>query len=189
MGRPRVRDKIIVAAQQLLASKGASALTTKAVASEAGVTEASLFNNFGDKAGLIRVLIEEQAGEFSTFEQALLAGVDGSFEDWLAAVLMTARDYFSFVLPLAAPQLLLAQSVKQQGNSYTGHRPLASRLSQLQQQGWLPSGVDVEATALLIMGAAMHSALTGLTMGDDALGGSIDSWARRIASSLVLPIG
>ena len=76
MGRPRVRDKILLAAAELLEQKGVTGLTTRGVAQQAGVTEASIFNNFRDKAGLLQALLKEQMSEFTLFSDALAEPVE-----------------------------------------------------------------------------------------------------------------
>jgi photosystem II stability/assembly factor-like uncharacterized protein len=48
---------------------------------------------------------------------------------------------------------------------------LKNRLVELQNRGVIVCSADAGAIALLLMGAAMHSALTTATLGDDALGG------------------
>lgn len=170
MGRPRVRDKIVVAARELLQAEGAAALTTRAVAQYAGVTEASVFNNFGDKAGLVRALVEEQLPQFEHFRQALAANPE-PLESWLCHVLLAAREHFCVVLPLAAPHLLQAPPKNRKpSNSYSAQQLLAQRLDALKEAQLIDKSVDTEAASLLIMGAAMHIAMTELTRGDDALG-------------------
>ncbi len=187
MARPRVRDKIVLAARELLQQQGAAALTTRAVAEQAGVTEASVFNNFGDKAGLIGALINEQLPEFDLFQEALSQSADSDLQSWLSKVLHTANNYFRIILPLAAPHLLQTNKPPQQSN-YSGHRPLSERLQELQLQGLIAKEVDIESAALLIMGAAMHSALTAITQGDNALGKNNEDWSRRLAKTFLQQI-
>lgn len=190
MGRPRVRDKIVVAARELLENVGGAALTTRAVAEQAGVTEASVFNNFGDKAGLIKALIEEQLPEFDAFREALSESPeDLGLEAWVANMLSKSRDYFAVILPLAAPQILQgAPKGRSSRSSYTGHRPLHERLASFQDDGFICPDVDTASAALLIQGAAMHGALTQITQGDDALGKNRSEWAKRVAATLLVQI-
>ena len=174
MGRPRVRDKILLAASELLKQNGIAGLTTRGVAQQAGVTEASVFNNFGDKAGLIQALLSEQMPEFTAFSDALAAPLEPDLSTWLARVFIAAHGYFRVVLPLAGPQLSRGPKAavsQPRQSSYKGHTALRERLLELQRQGELSPKADAGAVALLLMGAAMHSALTVVTRGDDALGG------------------
>lgn len=173
MGRPRVRDKILLAASELLAQKGVTSLTTRGVAQKAGVTEASVFNNFHDKAGLLQSLLKEQMSEFTLFSAALALPVEADLSTWLGRVFIAAHNYFRIVLPLAGPQLSSGRPARaaQPRESYMGHSALKNRLVELQELGLIECSVDAGAIALLLMGAAMHSALTTATLGDDALGG------------------
>jgi len=176
MARPRVREKVLAAAHELWQTAGASALTTRAVAKQAGVTEASVFNNFGNKAGLLRALIHEATPEYQALLAQLKTEPEGDLCPWLAAVFLAARNFFQAVLPLTGPLLALPLASKRledgklsSENFYSGHRPLTQRLRELREAGRLSSEHDAGSTALLLMGAAMHTALTELTLGDTAL--------------------
>ncbi|ROS01722.1 TetR family transcriptional regulator [Sinobacterium caligoides] len=187
MARPRVRDKILVAAKQLFLQGGATAMTTKAVAAAAGVTEASVFNNFGDKAGLVRLLIEEELPQFAAFQQTLENPLALPPVPWMEQVLVAARGYFMVILPLVALPLLTQQKATKSGSElYSGYRPLLAKLRQRQCADEIAASVDCEAVAQLVMGAAMHGAITELTLGSNALGVDADCWASRLANSLPL---
>ncbi|GAA2426585.1 TetR/AcrR family transcriptional regulator [Actinomadura vinacea] len=60
MARPRTRDygelrrELVDAGGRLLAAAGPSALTTRRVAEQAGVSTTAVYNLFGDKGGLVR---------------------------------------------------------------------------------------------------------------------------------------
>ncbi len=51
---PELRDRVLAAALSMLASDGAGALTTRAVAQAAGTSVPAVYELFGDKAGLVR---------------------------------------------------------------------------------------------------------------------------------------
>ena len=55
---PRTAQKILSAAQRLLAERGYDAVTLENVAAEAGVNKASIRYNFGNKAGLIASVVD-----------------------------------------------------------------------------------------------------------------------------------
>lgn len=174
MGRPRVRNKILLAAADLLKERGVSALTTRGVAQHAGVTEASVFNNFRDKSGLIAALLREQLSEYSLFSEALAQAAEPDLSAWLSRVFCAASNYFKVVLPLAAPQLTRGPQVALELSQerYIGHADLTRRLMEFQEQSVVSREVDAGAAALLLMGAALHGALTAQTLGDNALGGN-----------------
>ncbi len=177
MARPRVRPRLLEAAVALWREQGPSALTTRAVAEKAGVTEASVFNNFADKGGLLRALIQEGLPEFPRLV-ALLEQPTTSLPSWLEQVFLAAIDYFTLVLPLAA------QAFGRPGQAQGAHGEVHARLSQALAA--LPSPPDDPDTiALLLLGAAMHSATTRLTLGHSILGVADDEVARRVIKSLL----
>lgn len=55
---PKTAQKILSAAQRLLADRGYDAVTLENVAAEAGVNKASIRYNFGNKAGLIAAVVD-----------------------------------------------------------------------------------------------------------------------------------
>jgi AcrR family transcriptional regulator len=55
---PLTAQKILRAAQKLLAERGYSAVTLENVATEAGVNKASIRYNFGNKAGLVTAVVD-----------------------------------------------------------------------------------------------------------------------------------
>ena len=191
MGRPRVRGRILLAAGELLEREGVTGLTTRGVAQEAGVTEASVFNNFGDKAGLVQALLQEQLSEFTLFSDALAQPGEPDLSAWLGRVFIAAHNYFRRVLPLAGPQLSRGRPTRtvQSRDNFAGHTTLSIRLVELQTQGVIQCDLDASAVALLLMGAAMHSALTAATLDDDALGGddSVVLGVTATLSSLMKP--
>lgn len=58
------RNRILCAAERLLAEHGVEALTMQAVATEAGVGKGTVFHRFGDRDGLTGALIDEYMRAF-----------------------------------------------------------------------------------------------------------------------------
>jgi AcrR family transcriptional regulator len=72
------RLRILAATRSLLAMKGRRGTTTREIADEAGVNEATLFRQFGNKDALIDACVEHYC---STVElEELLASLDGDLE-------------------------------------------------------------------------------------------------------------
>lgn len=67
----RNRAAILAAAQRLLASEGAQALTMDAIACEARVGKGTLFRRFGDRSALFHALLDERE---RTLQEAILRG-------------------------------------------------------------------------------------------------------------------
>ncbi|WP_145886885.1 TetR/AcrR family transcriptional regulator [Streptomyces sp. BK340] len=62
----RNRARLVEAAARLVAERGAEHVTMQAVAEEAGVGKATLFRRFGDRNGLLLVLLGEAETQFRT---------------------------------------------------------------------------------------------------------------------------
>jgi AcrR family transcriptional regulator len=60
----RNRSAILCAAERLVAERGADCVTMDEVASAAGVGKGTLFRRFGDRAGLLRALLDERERAF-----------------------------------------------------------------------------------------------------------------------------
>ena len=171
MGRPRVRNRILDAARALLATEGLSGLTTRAVALHAGVTEASLFNNFGDKTGLLQSLINEALPEQTALTERITED-NKQTALWLYGVFEAAISYFEKVLPIAASSLIAGQTSvpsDRVGGFYTPRKILSDRLQTLKDSQRLPQHITPELTAVMLMGTAMHTAMTRLSLGDSGL--------------------
>jgi len=60
----RNRRRILAAAEKLFAENGVSCTSMDAIAAEAGVGKGTLFRRFGDRASLVRSLLEETEAAF-----------------------------------------------------------------------------------------------------------------------------
>ena len=71
-GRPPAggREAILKAALELLRERGISRLTTREVAARAGVSEASVFYHYRDRAGLMRAVFAEGLGPLVALKDA-----------------------------------------------------------------------------------------------------------------------
>lgn len=189
MARPRVRERILDAAQQLLQREGVRALTTRNVALEAGTTEASVFNNFVDKAGLFRSLVDERIAAVHLLRKVI---DDRSIEtrSWLEKLYSHARLYYLEVIPLSSTLLGMsadADKVKRLGN-FDPHAALTLALT---RRRVLPpdTGQDQAAwLAAMVLGAAMHDSLRDVMAGQKPADDDLDTQARRFAQTLTSTI-
>jgi AcrR family transcriptional regulator len=55
----RNREKVLLAAERLFACRGVENVSMDAIAAEAGVGKGTLFRRFGDRAGLVRALLDD----------------------------------------------------------------------------------------------------------------------------------
>jgi AcrR family transcriptional regulator len=183
MARPRVRERLLDAAYCVLQNEGVSALTTRYIAKQAGTTEASVFNNFGDKAGLMYALIGERLPEVRSVQQAIAAQLDGNPRPWLEEIYRTAEQFYFLVLPLTFP-LWRGGSGPEGSTHFPLHRALHSALQALQVRGSISKTADTGVLATLLLGAALHAAMNRLAQGESALAeeGAAGGAERIIAS-------
>jgi AcrR family transcriptional regulator len=67
----RNREAILVAAGQLFSERGPDAVSMDDIACQAGVGKPTLYRRFGDRAGLVRAVLETRE---SAFQEAVLRG-------------------------------------------------------------------------------------------------------------------
>ncbi|MGI9274768.1 MAG: TetR/AcrR family transcriptional regulator [Endozoicomonas sp.] len=186
MARPRVRNRILEAAHELFTSDGAAALTTRAVAERAGVTEASVFNNFGDKTGLVQALIRETLPQLRELMGSIQSEPE-TLEQWFELLYLAAINYFLVILPLTAPSLQQPPgkiAPNQAKGFYTPRLAISERLKTFQQFGLCPADVDTSLVAKVLMGTAMHTATTRITLNDSSESETLSG--RKLAASLGL---
>lgn len=159
-GRPPAgaREAILTAAWDLISEAGLATLTTREVARRAGVSEASVFYHFGDKAGLLEQVVltglaplkapgpgpggESLAGTLGRVATALEAFFDHAMPV-LAAIQSDASLRRSFVRRLVDGDL----------GPHRGVQMLSQQLAVLSADGLADPGVDPGAASLLLIGA------------------------------------
>jgi len=83
-------EHILNAAIRILEKGGVEALTTRAVCQAAGVTAPTLYHHFGDKDGLLRVIVARGVAEFMALKRANqqtrdpLADLRKGWNGWIA---------------------------------------------------------------------------------------------------------
>src|SRR4051812_10703493 len=156
-GRPPSggREAILEATLALLRERGVARLTTRDVAERAGVSEASVYYHYTDKAGLLRAVFEAGLQRLQT---AALAG-----DDVLAAF---GHELETF-LEQALPVMTAAQSdaelrdglaefmVENDLGPHRGVRTLGAYLAEGQRAGTVRDDVDPEAAALLFVATCL----------------------------------
>ena len=96
MGRPRehneaTRAALLEAAERLVAERGASALSVRAVADAAGTTTRAVYSLFGSKEGLLVEALARDAFEFLQTENAKIEETDDPAADLLDVGLVVFR--------------------------------------------------------------------------------------------------
>jgi AcrR family transcriptional regulator len=161
-GRPPAggREAILAAALRLLRERGIARVTSRDVAALAGVSEASVFYHYKDRAGLLRAVFEQGLEPL----QALaggggLAGAD--LHDALARFAGTLDRFLDQALPvIAAAQsdralrdALAGYMTEQDLGPHRGVATLGRYLAAEQAAGRVRADVDPRAVAMLFVGA------------------------------------
>jgi AcrR family transcriptional regulator len=166
-GRPPAggREAILKAALSLLRERGISRLTTREVAARAGVSEASVFYHYRDRAGLLRAVFEEGLGPLV----ALSEGGEISGPD-RRKVLKRLGEGIERFLEQALPVITAAQSdadltdelaaylTANDLGPHRGVRALGQYLATEQREGRVRGDIDAEAVAATFVGTCVMRA-------------------------------
>jgi AcrR family transcriptional regulator len=160
-GRPPSggREAILAAALELLRERGIARLTTREVASLAGVSEASIFYHYGDRAGLLTAVFEQGIAPLQAMGADGLSGSELS--DLLRRFGPTLERSLDQTLPVMAaaqsdPELRDALGTYMTEQSLGPHRGvigLGDFLAELQAEGRVRDDVDPYAVALMFVAA------------------------------------
>ncbi len=162
-GRPPSggREAILAATLELLRERGIGRLTTREVAALAGVSDASIYYHFNDRAGLLQAVFEEGV---RPLQELAARGLSGPFGRELLLALGEAIERF---LEQALPVLTAAQSdveLRDRLAAYMdehdlgphrGVQTLGDYLESEQRAGRVRADVDPHAVALLFVGTCL----------------------------------
>jgi AcrR family transcriptional regulator len=153
--KPNVRDRIVRAAVELLATGGRAAVTTRAVSAAAEVQPPTIYRHFGDMQGLLDVVARETLA-VHIGEQATRALTNDPVEDlrrgWDLHIAFGLAHPDAFALLYSTPSVAASVSVINEGVAV-----LEGLVARIAEAGRLR--VDVaHATDLL------HAAGTGVTL-------------------------
>jgi len=184
------RDRILDAAATVLRERGITRTTTKEIARAAGCSEALLYKHFSDKQELFLGVLSERAPRLDA--PADLAG-RGTVTENVTTLVGQLLAFYARSFPMAAsilgaPELLAAH---REGLGRRGAGPQGPAL-QVQayldaevRGGRLAAGVDTEAVARTLAGAALFEAFLATYAGLDAVPETAER-ARRIVGAVRL---
>ena len=161
-GRPPAggREAILAAALRLLRERGIARVTSREVASCAGVSEASVFYHYKDRAGLLKAVFEQGLEPLQAL--ATGGGLSGAgLHDVLTRFAHTLDQFLDQALPvMAAAQsdsalrdAMAAYMTEQDLGPHRGVNALGEYLTAEQAAGRVRAGVDPYAVAMLFVGA------------------------------------
>jgi AcrR family transcriptional regulator len=161
-GRPPAggREAILSAALKLLRERGIARVTSREVAAQAGVSEASVFYHYKDRAGLLQAVFEQGLAPLQALASGGgLAGV--GLHEVLTRYARTLDRFLDQALPvMAAAQsdtalrdAMAAYMTEQDLGPHRGVAALGEYLAAEQAAGRVRAGVDPHAVAMLFVGA------------------------------------
>jgi AcrR family transcriptional regulator len=167
-GRPPAggREAILAAALQLLRERGIARVTSREVAALAGVSEASVFYHYKDRAGLLQAVFAQglEPLQVLSSSRGLRPGED--LNDALTRFANTLDEFLEQALPvMAAAQSdtalrdsMAAYMTEQDLGPHRGVATLGNYLAAEQTAGRVRAGVDPHAVAMLFVGACFTRA-------------------------------
>jgi AcrR family transcriptional regulator len=161
-GRPPAggREAILAAALALLRERGIARVTAREVAALAGVSEASVFYHYKDRAGLLKAVFEHGLGPLKEIaERGGLLGAD--LHEALTGFAGTLERFLDQALPVIAAaqsedalrEVMAAYLTAQDLGPHRGVQALGDHLATEQAAGRVRGGVDPYAVAMLFIGA------------------------------------
>lgn len=188
-----MREQLIAATRNLLRSKGLAAVSTRAIAREAGCAEGTLYNHFATVGELLLAVFMQSLPQFSGSVSGLALRVGtSSVEETLARVHAEALEFYRETIPLmgalfARPDLLVMYREALAGQNRGPHIPaehLVAYLRAEQRLGRVRADADATAYAELLLGSAFQRAFREQFSGTPA----DDRQAEAILASLVRPL-
>lgn len=162
------RERLIDAAERIIRERGIGAVTTKEVARETGLAEATLYRHFPDKTALLLAVFgERMPGNFLAQIGGLAARAGtGTVVAQLETLVVAALTFFVQTAPLsaaaAADPALAARHYARLRDLGTGpdvaQRALVDYLRAEQGLGRVHAGANVEMAGAVLLGVCFQQA-------------------------------
>jgi AcrR family transcriptional regulator len=153
------RSKLIGAARQAFGSVGYAAASMDDFTAVAGLTRGALYHHFGDKKGLLQAVIAEIDAEMSARLRAIAAKAKdpwrGFVDENIAYIEMALEPEIRRIVMRDGPAVLGDPATWPSQSECI--RSMSESLTRLRSGGFIID-VDLEGTARLLSGAALHAA-------------------------------
>ncbi len=191
------RERILIAAIDVMRSKGVAAATTRTIAAEAGISEALIYRYFKSKLEVLRAAVREEVG--SAFNESLaalpsLVGAEtpaANLEHVAAAALALYHDLIPLLASLFSDNALIESyrtSLREHDSGpHRSIRVLGDYLAAEQRQGRIAAEIDPQAAAQMVLGACFQHVFFSLTVGLDRLVFDDPGLALAVARSIAIP--
>lgn len=154
------RARLLQTARRAFATRGYAAASMDELTAEAGLTRGALYHNFGDKAGLLKAVIDQIDAEMLARMRHAQAGAttlwDAFVQEGVAYIEMALEPEIQRIMLLDGPAVLGDPS--RWPNQTACLRTTTATIQALIDAGTVKS-VDAEAAARLVNGAALNAAL------------------------------
>ncbi|MFB7058185.1 TetR/AcrR family transcriptional regulator [Streptomyces vinaceus] len=185
-------ERLLDAAEKLMRTIGLANTTTKAIAREAGCSEAALYKHYANKEELfVRVLMERTPNAGPLMAELDRDHAERSVEEGLEAIARHASLFYADAVPMAAslfaePALLTRhrEGVQEIGTGpHVVRDALTGRLRRELERGRLRPDADPEAAAALLLGACFQRAFFLHFSGAQVVA-PVDEFAPAVARTL-----
>ena len=154
------RVKLIAAGREAFAAEGFAAASMDELTASVGLTRGALYHNFGDKKGLLAAVVAQVDGEMAA--RALEASADAG-DDW-DRLLAEGAAYIAIALDPAVRRIVLLDGPAFLGDpsrwpSQNACLEATKTVVERLIADGVVKGVDAEAAARLLCGAALNAAL------------------------------
>jgi AcrR family transcriptional regulator len=184
------RERILDAAAVVMREKGVANTTTKAIAAEAGYSEAMLYKHFVDKQELFLHLLKER---LPGVRPRLAAPGWGDLAANLAEIVEQLMNYYADLFPMSvsifsAPELLVhhREGIARHGGSgpVGPVRMLTNYLDAEREAGRIHPLADTISAAQLLVGVAFHQGFLAAYESKTAVESAHDLAAAAVATVL-----
>jgi AcrR family transcriptional regulator len=166
-GRPNRRSEIIAATEALIRTRGLASTTTRAIAEQAGCSEAALYVHFDNRLTLLLAVLEESLPDMLVPLRALEQSIGTRTPHQnLTTALRAVFAFHERVVPMlcglfADPQLLTAYRESLNTRNKGPHGAIArlqKYISAEQKLGRIHKSIDVETAATILMASSFFKA-------------------------------
>jgi AcrR family transcriptional regulator len=188
------REEILAAAARIMRTEGYARATTKAIAQEAGYSEAALYKHFQDKTEIfLSVLAEEMPGLGPLIrrleEHAGERTVQANLEELAATAIAFYVETFPVAMSLFSTKALLAAHRDRVRELGAGPRApldgIARYLDAERHLGRIAATADPTAMASLLLGACFQQAFLATFAGEQPSESASTELAGRLVAALL----
>jgi AcrR family transcriptional regulator len=183
-----LREHLISATQELIATSTISSITTRQIAQRSSVSEGVIYNYFDDKQDLIVSALRRRFdGVVDAFEAAMPTAGEGTIDENLRAIARSGSAMQDDVLPifvglLSEPDLLRRFMDEVHREPMRAQLRISAYLSDEQRLGRIAASADIGAVTALLMGASFIGALGRHLAPDHARGRPMQQGSAIVAT-------